>query len=116
MTRTSHKVLYRGIKSTAEAHKQGRTAAAAPAHFETVMSLVIFLKWIKEGEITLSLFQPTRTIYLIIVFKSYLIGCSVSIERNAHLVVALVLAGESDAGSQRYLHSSQRVTEPVMSV
>lgn len=40
-------------------------------------------------------------------FKSYLIGCSVSIERNAHLVVALVLAGESDACSQRYLHSSQ---------
>lgn len=64
----SHKVLCRGIKSTAEAHKQGRTAAAAPAHFETVMSLVIFLKWIKEGEITLSLFQlqPTRTIYLLI--------------------------------------------------
>lgn len=46
-------------------------------------------------------------IYLLIVLKSYLIGCSVSIERNAHLVVALVLAGESDAGSQRYLHSSQ---------
>lgn len=76
------------------------------------MSLVMFLKWIKgsEGEITLSLFQlqPTRTyLFIIIFFKSYLIGCSVSIERNAHLVVALVLAGESDACSQRYLHSSQ---------
>lgn len=46
-------------------------------------------------------------IYLLLFFKSYLIGCSVSIERNAHLVVALVLAGESDACSQRYLHSSQ---------
>lgn len=50
MTRTSHKVLYRGIKSTQR-------------------SLVTFLKWTKgsEGEITLSLFQlqPTRTYLLI---------------------------------------------------
>ena len=28
---------------------------------------------------------------------SYLIGCSISVERNTDLIVALVLAGQSDA-------------------
>lgn len=33
----------------------------------------------------------------------YLIGCTISVKRGAHLIVALVLAGQSDASSQRNL-------------
>lgn len=33
----------------------------------------------------------------------YLIGCTVSVERDAHLVVALVLAGQGYARTQRNL-------------
>lgn len=38
----------------------------------------------------------------------YLIGCTVSVECDAHLIVALVLAGQSDASSQRNLNNSEQ--------
>lgn len=37
----------------------------------------------------------------------YLIGCAVAVECDAHLVVSLVLAGQSNSSSQRNLDKSQ---------
>lgn len=41
----------------------------------------------------------------------HLIGCSVSVQRDTQLIVALVLAGQSDAGAEWHLDTGDRVTQ-----
>lgn len=56
-----------------------------------------------ESVILGDLFCPVQVLYLI--------GCAVSIECDAHLVVALVLAGQGNAGTQRNLGMKKKNPE-----
>lgn len=44
--------------------------------------------------------------YLIILII-YLVGCAIPVQRDTHLVVSLVLAGQRNSSSQRNLDKSQ---------
>lgn len=57
--------------------------------------------------VVINLLDTPDTLWVVVVFTCmkvlYLIGCTISVKRDAHLIVALVLAGQSDASSQRNL-------------